>query len=86
MSNIIFFFWLFAKISFFTFGGGYAMVPLFQSELVFRYGLMTNELFANMVALAQVTPGPIGLNAATYLGFQQHGVIGALAASAGIDQ
>ena len=83
MSNIIFFFWLFAKISFFTFGGGYAMVPLFQSELVYRYGLMTNELFANMVALAQVTPGPIGLNAATYLGFQQHGVIGALAASAG---
>lgn len=82
MSNL-FFFWLFAKISFFTFGGGYAMVPLFQSELVYRYKLMSNEMFANMVALAQVTPGPIGLNAATYLGFKQNGVMGALAASFG---
>lgn len=83
MNMIAFLFWLFAKISFFTFGGGYAMVPLFQSELVYRYKLMTNELFANMVALAQVTPGPIGLNAATYLGFKQNGIPGALAASFG---
>lgn len=82
MTNL-FFFWLFAKISFFTFGGGYAMVPLFQSELVYRYKLMTNEIFANMVALAQVTPGPIGLNAATYLGYKQNGIIGALSASFG---
>lgn len=83
MNMIAFLFWLFAKISFFTFGGGYAMVPLFQSELVYRYELMTNELFANMVALAQVTPGPIGLNAATYLGYQQERVIGAISASVG---
>lgn len=61
---------LFVKIGAFTFGGGYAMIPLFQTELVNNYHFMTNAQFANFVALAQVTPGPVGLNAATYVGYQ----------------
>lgn len=61
---------LFAKIGLFTFGGGYAMIPLFQVELVNNWHFMTNDSFANFVALAQVTPGPVGLNAATYIGYQ----------------
>lgn len=61
---------LFVKIGLFTFGGGYAMIPLFQTELVTNWQFMTNAEFANFVALAQVTPGPVGLNAATYIGYQ----------------
>ncbi len=61
---------LFAKIGLFTFGGGYAMIPLFQVEIVNNWHFMTNAEFANFVALAQVTPGPVGLNAATYIGYQ----------------
>ena len=61
---------LFAKIGLFTFGGGYAMIPLFQVELVNNWHFMTNDSFANFVALAQVTPGPVGLTAATYIGDQ----------------
>lgn len=60
---------LFVRIGAFTFGGGYAMIPLFQTELVNHYHFMTNAEFANFVALAQVTPGPVGLNAATYIGY-----------------
>jgi chromate transporter len=75
---------LFAKISLFTFGGGYAMIPLFQNELVSNYGFLTDAEFANMVALAQMTPGPVGLNAATYVGFNQAGIIGATAGTLGL--
>ena len=70
---------LFAKIGLFTFGGGYAMIPLFQDELVVRHQFISPEDFANMVALAQITPGPVGLNAATYVGYTQMGFAGALA-------
>lgn len=75
---------LFAKIGLFTFGGGYAMIPLFQDELVTRHGFISAEEFANMVALAQVTPGPVGLNAATYVGYSQLGVAGAVAGTLGL--
>ena len=75
---------LFAKIGFFTFGGGFAMIPFFQSELVENHQLLSAEEFADIVALAQMTPGPIGLNAATYLGQQQAGILGAAAATLGV--
>ncbi len=75
---------LFVKIGFLTFGGGYAMIPLFQDELVTRLGVMTASEFADIVALAQMTPGPVGLNAATYVGQSQAGFLGAIAATAGV--
>ena len=76
-------FQLFAMVSFLTFGGGYAMIPLFQAALVTSHHFMTAEEFANLVALAQVTPGPVGLNAATYIGFVQQSYPGAFAATLG---
>lgn len=75
---------LFAKIGLFTFGGGYAMIPLFQDELVVRHQFISPESFANMVALAQITPGPVGLNAATYVGYTQMGFAGAIAGTLGL--
>lgn len=77
-------FLLFAKIAVLTFGGGYAMIPLFQYELVERTALIESNEFANLIALAQVTPGPIGLNAATYIGYQQAGFWGSLCATIGV--
>ena len=78
--NLLYLYYLFAKIAVFTYGGGYAMIPLFENELVVKHAYLTSAEFANLVALAQITPGPIGLNAATYIGMLQGGFAGALAA------
>ncbi|MBQ9432542.1 MAG: chromate transporter [Kiritimatiellae bacterium] len=75
---------LFAKVSTLTFGGGYAMIPLFQDEIVVKHAYMDAPEFANLVALAQVTPGPLGLNAATFVGMNQAGIPGALCATLGM--
>ena len=77
-------FLLFAKTAILTFGGGYAMVPLFEHEIVTRHALMSAADFANLVALAQVTPGPIGFNAATYVGMTCGGWTGSVTASFGV--
>ena len=53
----------------FSFGGGYSMITLLQSELVYDQGWMSSAEFTNIVALSQMTPGPIGINAATYCGY-----------------
>jgi chromate transporter len=84
MTHILYLYYLFAKIGVFTFGGGYAMIPLFQDELVTRHQYMGGDEFAALVALAQITPGPVGLNAATYVGYQQAGVLGAASATLGM--
>lgn len=84
MRSVFFLYWLFTKIGIFTFGGGYAMIPLFYDELVTKYNFLTDAEFGNMVALAQVTPGPVGLNVATYIGYQQAGVWGAAAGTLGV--
>lgn len=74
---------LFFKIGAFSFGGGLAMLPIiFQS--VSDYGLMNSADFANLVALSQVTPGPMVVNAATYLGFNYAGFAGAFTATLGV--
>lgn len=78
------FFWLFARLSALTFGGGYAMVSLFQLEIVSRHGFLTADEFANLVAIAQVTPGPIGFNSATFIGLEHAGLSGSLLASLGV--
>jgi len=77
------------KIGFFGFGGGYAMLSLIQNEVVVRHAWMTNAEFADIVAVSQITPGPIAINSATYVGFtvcsQQggilYGVLGAVVAT-----
>ncbi len=73
----------FFKLGLFGFGGGYAMLPLiFQS--VQSFGFMSTTEFSRLVALSQITPGPVAINAATYVGFNYSGIFGAMAATAGV--
>lgn len=72
--------YVFFKIGLLTFGGGYAMLPLIQDELV-RSGWMTPAQFANILGVAETTPGALSINAATYVGYEQAGLAGALVAS-----
>lgn len=67
----------FFYIGAFAFGGGYAMIPMFQ-DLVLEHGWMTIGQFTDMIAISQMTPGPIAINMATYIGYQTAGVAGSL--------
>lgn len=73
----------FFKIGLFGFGGGYGILPLIYQS-VLEFGFMDASEFSRLVALSQVTPGPIAVNAATYVGYQCAGVGGALAATFGV--
>ncbi|WP_428075158.1 chromate transporter [Candidatus Avelusimicrobium luingense] len=59
----------FFKIGLFNFGGGYAMISFLQNEVVFKSGWLTTAQFTDIVAVSQVTPGPVGINMATYTGY-----------------
>lgn len=76
-------FFMFFRLGLFGFGGGFAILPLiFQS--VQAFGFMSAEEFSRLVALSQVTPGPVAVNAATYVGFNYAGFIGAAVATIGV--
>ena len=62
-------FWVFLKIGLLGFGGGYAMLSMIQDDVVTQNKWMTNTEFTDLVAVSQTTPGPIGINTATYVGF-----------------
>ena len=62
-------FYVYLKIGIFGFGGGYAMLSLIQADVVDRYGWITSQEFTDIVAISQMTPGPIGINSATYIGY-----------------
>ena len=68
-------FYTFFKIGLFGFGGGYAMLSMIQGEVVTRYGWLTAQEFTDIVAISQMTPGPIGINSATYVGFTATGSV-----------
>ena len=72
------------KIGLFTFGGGYAMIALLENEFVEKKKYIEKNEFLDMVAIAESTPGPIAINAATYIGYKQLGFIGSLVATLGI--
>lgn len=74
----------FARIGAFTFGGGYAMLPMFQRELVEKRKWETEENLMDYYAIAQCTPGVIAVNTATLVGYKQKGTIGAVAATVGV--
>ena len=75
-------FYTFFKIGLFGFGGGYAMLSLIQGEVVTGHGWLSAQEFADIVAISQMTPGPIGINAATYVGYAATGSVwGAVAAT-----
>lgn len=72
------------KIGLFTFGGGYAMISLLESELVAKRKWLENDEFLNVVAIAESTPGPVAINAATYVGYKLAGVWGSLSATVAV--
>lgn len=74
----------FLKIGAFTFGGGYAMIPLIQKEIVEKRKWITDDDILEIVAIAESTPGPIAINAATFVGFRICGFFGALFATLGV--
>jgi chromate transporter len=73
----------FLKIGAFTFGGGYAMIPLIQSEVIAN-GWLTNEELINFIAVSESTPGPFAVNVSTYVGAETGGIFGAVCATLGV--
>ena len=74
----------FAKIGLFTFGGGYAMISLIENSCVEKKGWITHDEMMNVTVIAESTPGPIAINCATFVGYKQKGLIGAIAATIGM--
>ena len=72
------------KIGFFGFGGGYAMLSLIHSEVVVRNQWLTNGEFSDIVAISQMTPGPIAINSATYIGYEVAGFWGSVVATVAV--
>jgi len=74
----------FMKISVFGFGGGYAILALIQQEVVLRHHWLTQSEFQDIVAISQMTPGPIAINAATFVGYKQGGILGSVLCTFGV--
>jgi chromate transporter len=74
----------FFMIGFVSFGGGYAMIPLVQEEVVARHGWMTSQTFTDVIAVAGMSPGPIATNSAIFIGYEQLGVLGAAVSALGM--
>ena len=74
----------FFRIGAFTFGGGYAMIPLIQHEAVEKRKWVTDEDILDIVAIAESTPGPIAINSATFVGYRAAGVVGSVCATLGV--
>ena len=72
------------KIGLFTFGGGYAMIALLENEFVEKKKWIEKDEFLDVAAIAESTPGPIAINAATYIGYKNAGIIGSMIATLGI--
>ena len=72
------------KIGLFTFGGGYAMIALLENEFVSKKKWIEKNEFIDMVAIAESTPGPIAINAATYIGYKMAGLCGSVSATAAV--
>lgn len=79
--NVMLLFLTFLKIGAFTFGGGYAMIPLIQKEVVEKKKWISNQDILDVVAIAECTPGPIAVNAATFIGYKIAGFLGAFCAT-----
>lgn len=76
-------FWTFFKIGLFTIGGGYAMIPMIKSEVV-AIGWLTEDQLLDFMAISESTPGPFAVNMATFVGFNQAGILGALSSTIGV--
>lgn len=83
-TNMFSLFLTFFKIGAFTFGGGYAMIPLIQKEVAEKNNWVTNDDILEIIAIAESTPGPISVNTATFIGYKKYGVLGACIATLGL--
>ncbi len=81
--EILIMFFVFMKIGIISFGGGYAMIPFLQYEGLSR-GWLTESEIIDMIAMSNITPGPIATNMATFVGYKQFGVFGAVVATLGV--
>lgn len=77
-------FLIFAKIGLFTFGGGYAMISIIEHACVEEKNWITHDEMMNITVVAESTPGPIAINCATYVGYKQAGLVGAIFSTLGI--
>ena len=84
MARLLSLYGVFLKIGLFTIGGGYAMIPLMEREIISGHGWLTAAEFLDIIAVAEVTPGPLAINAATFIGFRLAGLGGALLATFGV--
>lgn len=77
-------FFIFFKIGLFTFGGGYAMIPMLKDELINKKGWISEDEMIEILLVAESTPGPAAINMATYLGYKRKGILGSLVATIGV--
>ena len=76
-------FWSFLQVGLFSIGGGYAAMPLIQAQMVEKHGWITMNEFADLITIAEMTPGPIAVNSATFVGIRIAGIPGAIVATLG---
>ena len=84
LKTLLSIFSVFFRIGAFTFGGGYAMIPLIQKETVEKKKWITDDDILEIIAIAESTPGPIAINSATFVGYRVAGVLGALCGTVGV--
>lgn len=84
MKEIFMLFFVFAKIGALTFGGGYAMLPILQRDIVGKYKWASDEELLDYYAIGQCTPGVIAVNTATFIGRKRAGILGGIAATLGV--
>ncbi len=81
MKKYLVLFWTMFKIGLFTFGGGYAMIAIFEHEFVEKKKWLSSDEFLNLVSIAETTPGPIAINASTYIGYRIGKILGSVIAT-----
>lgn len=83
MTSLLLLFWTFFKIGLFTFGGGYAMIPMIVEETK-QFGILSESDIIDFIAISESTPGPFAINIATFIGFSQNGILGAIFTTLGV--
>ena len=83
MASLLKLFWTFFKIGLFTFGGGYAMIPMIIEETK-QFDVLSESEIIDFIAISESTPGPFAINIATFIGYSQEGLLGALATTLGV--
>lgn len=84
MKSLLYLFWTFFKIGLFSIGGGYAIIPLIQEEVVNAHNWLSIQEFTDIITISQMTPGPLAVNTASFVGIRIYGTIGAILATVGV--